>query len=353
MQLANGNAWPPCNLHSSARRPRAQPPLENHFQPGVPRSGAAWQLQAEAVMKMRSCAPWLCLVGVLSGGLLRAAAEMEAVPGITIESIADFTAPMADQGAWLQAGDLRGWRPAGVTAEWRPYCHGSWVWTDCGWYWVSDEPWGWAAYHYGAWVDDANHGWLWVPGVEWAPAWVNWRVGADDIAWAPQGPNGQVAVPTAYVSVTASRFLDPVRPDTVTNNPEQLARTVEITNSLTREQRLVDGVTREIFFNHGPDVAMVEQATGRRLTPVPVAQAEPAYYSNSSAATTAGGLSLTVSSPPNDLSHFVSKPSFHLPQDPGGGQLPQLIPDSKAGLPYHYHPGLSPPLPVTPSPTNP
>jgi len=34
---------------------------------------------------------------------------------------------------------------------------------------VSDEPWGWACYHYGTWVDDPAVGWVWVPGVEWAP----------------------------------------------------------------------------------------------------------------------------------------------------------------------------------------
>src|SRR6476659_9177001 len=31
----------------------------------------------------------------------------------------------------------------------RPYEYGHWVWTDYGWTWVSDEPYGWATYHYG------------------------------------------------------------------------------------------------------------------------------------------------------------------------------------------------------------
>ena len=34
---------------------------------------------------------------------------------------------------------------------------------DNGWYWVSDEPFGWVAYHYGRWTRLRNVGWVWVP----------------------------------------------------------------------------------------------------------------------------------------------------------------------------------------------
>lgn len=33
-----------------------------------------------------------------------------------------------------------------------------------GWTWFSDEPFGWATYHYGRWAWDSQAGWLWVPG---------------------------------------------------------------------------------------------------------------------------------------------------------------------------------------------
>jgi len=31
-------------------------------------------------------------------------------------------------------------------------------------------------------------GWVWVPGYEWAPAWVSWRYGDEYVGWAPLPP---------------------------------------------------------------------------------------------------------------------------------------------------------------------
>ena len=59
-----------------------------------------------------------------------------------------------------------------MPAGWRPYYYGRWEWTTEGWLWVSDEPFGWATYHYGRWSFDGGLGWFWVPGYQWAPAWV-------------------------------------------------------------------------------------------------------------------------------------------------------------------------------------
>jgi hypothetical protein len=28
-------------------------------------------------------------------------------------------------------------------------------------------------------------GWAWIPGLEWAPAWVTWRVDGTVVGWAP------------------------------------------------------------------------------------------------------------------------------------------------------------------------
>jgi hypothetical protein len=45
------------------------------------------------------------------------------------------------------------WIPyANRTAGWRPYFYGSWVYTDWGWTWQSDEAWGAGPYHYGRWA---------------------------------------------------------------------------------------------------------------------------------------------------------------------------------------------------------
>jgi len=76
-----------------------------------------------------------------------------------------------------------------VDARWRPYTEGRWRYLrDRGWYFDSDEPFAWAVYHYGRWVDDDRLGWCWVPGTKWAPAWVSWRRGDGYIGWAPLPP---------------------------------------------------------------------------------------------------------------------------------------------------------------------
>src|ERR1051326_2921207 len=94
--------------------------------------------------------------------------------GIEINAASDFYDPLTPYGEWVDVGSYgRCWHPVDVEPGWRPYCEGHWEWTDCGWYWVSDEPWSWACYHYGSWVDDPGYGWCWIPGTEWAPAWVD------------------------------------------------------------------------------------------------------------------------------------------------------------------------------------
>jgi len=104
-------------------------------------------------------------------------------------TLAAFERHLGPYGEWLLLAPYgRVWRPTGVGPGWRPYFHGEWQWTDDGWFWDSDEPWGWAVYHYGRWVLDPRYGWLWVPGVDWAPAWVAWRYGDGFVGWAPLGP---------------------------------------------------------------------------------------------------------------------------------------------------------------------
>jgi hypothetical protein len=80
------------------------------------------------------------------------------------------------------------WCPNNIPLGWRPYTVGYWENTDCGWAWASDEPWGWACYHYGRWFYETEYGWVWCPDSEWAPAWVAWRCGGDWIGWAPCPP---------------------------------------------------------------------------------------------------------------------------------------------------------------------
>lgn len=104
-------------------------------------------------------------------------------------SFGGFYSSLGPHGEWISVdAGLYAWRPVNVAVGWRPYQIGRWVWSDDGWYWDTDEPWGWATYHYGRWYCDDYYGWLWIPGYDWAPAWVEWRYGGDYIGWAPLGP---------------------------------------------------------------------------------------------------------------------------------------------------------------------
>ncbi|MGA9115540.1 MAG: DUF6600 domain-containing protein [Bacteroidota bacterium] len=100
-----------------------------------------------------------------------------------------FYSSLEPHGRWIPVeGGFYAWQPIRVHPGWRPYFAGRWIWTELGWYWLSEEPWGWATYHYGRWHYDDYYGWVWIPGSEWAPAWVEWRFGDGFVGWAPLGP---------------------------------------------------------------------------------------------------------------------------------------------------------------------
>jgi uncharacterized protein YraI len=96
---------------------------------------------------------------------------------------------LSPHGSWTWIQGRYVWVPGGVDRGWRPYTRGRWVYTDRGWTWVSNEPFGWATYHYGRWGFSDRVGWFWVPGNQWAPAWVSWRQSDDYLAWAPLPPS--------------------------------------------------------------------------------------------------------------------------------------------------------------------
>lgn len=97
-----------------------------------------------------------------------------------------FYESLAPYGEWVQMPPYGWvWIPYDVSYDWRPYTNGYWIWTDAGWTWMSDEPFGWATYHYGRWNYSSYYGWYWVPGTQWGPAWVGWRRGNGFIGWAP------------------------------------------------------------------------------------------------------------------------------------------------------------------------
>src|SRR6266568_2239386 len=66
-----------------------------------------------------------------------------------------FYTKLDPYGTWFETSDYGYvWQPreAESSRNWRPYTSGRWVYTDAGWTWISEEPFGWATYHYGRWT---------------------------------------------------------------------------------------------------------------------------------------------------------------------------------------------------------
>lgn len=139
----------------------------------------------------------------------------EPLPGSDI-TLPYFQTQLAPYGGWV---DIPGygpcWRPsvAAQDPNWRPYFTGGhWEYTDDGWFWRSDYPWGEYVFHYGRWARDPRFGWVWIPGYHWGPGWVCWRNADAEgyCGWAPLPPgarfelgvglmwNGRVAVDTDF-----------------------------------------------------------------------------------------------------------------------------------------------------------
>ncbi|MFY9826811.1 MAG: DUF6600 domain-containing protein [Thermoanaerobaculia bacterium] len=187
--------------------------------------------------------------------------------GHTSVDVGFFYDDLASYGHWIQRPRYGWvWTPRVAVRTWRPYEYGHWVWTDLGWTWVSDEPFGWATYHYGRWYDDPDYGWGWVPGDQWAPAWVDWQASDDYVGWAPLPPaydyrpgvlvNLDIA-PVDFVFVPAGRFLD-TRLVNYAVPSWQCAQIYRGTRSFTRYQNFNNRV-----FNAGFPVDRVQRWTGR------------------------------------------------------------------------------------------
>jgi hypothetical protein len=182
-------------------------------------------------------------------------------------------------GNWYEVSDYGYvWQPDVATdTNWRPYTDGYWAYTDQGWTWVSYEDFGWATYHYGRWARLADYGWVWVPGTEWAPAWVSWRTGGDYVGWAPLPPTGggevvyesrpitghvdvEFGIGPAYYNFIDLQYIgEPVLRDRILpydRNVTVINNTVNVTN-ITYNNSTV--------YNYGPDYATVSRYSVRPI----------------------------------------------------------------------------------------
>jgi len=205
-------------------------------------------------------------------------------PPIPRNDVGFFYDELSPYGDWVQTRDYGwAWFPRNVPPYWRPYTDGRWVDSEYGWTWVSNEPFGWATYHYGRWALDPRFGWLWVPGTVWGPAWVSWQQGDGYIGWAPLPPqvgfeigmgirlggfnlstgissNAYNFVPErSFLDTRLSRYMVPTA-----RNVTIIYNTTNITHYSYSNNRVV---------NRGVDVRRIEQMTGRRIQPFRVTQA--------------------------------------------------------------------------------
>ncbi|MFZ5447398.1 MAG: DUF6600 domain-containing protein [Thermodesulfobacteriota bacterium] len=123
------------------------------------------------------------------------------------EDVAMFYDELSQYGQWVEYENYGPvWRPSQVAEDWRPYTDGRWVPTNDGNVFETQEPWGWATYHYGNWMPTEGYGWVWVPGRTWYPSTVEWRTSPEDtpaesayIGWAPIPPPNYVP-PASYAA---------------------------------------------------------------------------------------------------------------------------------------------------------
>lgn len=199
-----------------------------------------------------------------------------------------FYDDLSPYGSWAQLDGVGWcWQPQVVAASpnWRPYCDsGHWLYTDAGWYWQSDYPWGWAPFHYGRWQLHERCGWVWVPDRVWGPSWVVWRNEADHCGWAPLPPHADFDARLGWrfngVRVAVD-FDFGLRPDHFTfvkfgdfnardldhrrlDRPE----VTRIYNHTTIINNYV--VQNNTVINHGIQVERVAAATHTQLRPVPI-----------------------------------------------------------------------------------
>jgi hypothetical protein len=148
--------------------------------------------------------PYLGFMAMLILGLalvLGAAVFQPAQAGT--EDTAMFYDDLAQYGEWVDYENYGPvWHPTQVESDWRPYVNGRWTPTEQGQVFETQEPWGWATYHYGNWMPTTSYGWVWVPGRTWYPSTVTWRASpettpVDDsyVAWAPVPPPNYVPPP--------------------------------------------------------------------------------------------------------------------------------------------------------------
>jgi len=217
---------------------------------------------------------------VFCAALVISTGAAQAQPDNVQVSFGFFYSSLSSYGDWVRVdAGYDAWRPYRVARGWRPYVDGRWVWTSYGWYWMSYEPYGWAVYHYGRWYYDDYYGWVWVPGYEWGPAWVEWRYNDDYIGWAPLPPYATFSVsvgirftrvwaaPARYWTFVGCRNFTAVRIADHAVSDERARRFFGTTRGSLRYDYDNGRVV-----NRGIETGFIERHTGNRVDRVDIAE---------------------------------------------------------------------------------
>ena len=214
------------------------------------------------------------IAAIFFAGAMAFVAPRPASAAVSV-SIDFFHHELSPYGRWVYTsryGEI--WYPTSVRSGWAPYVDGEWVYTDCGWTWVSDDPFD-APFHYGTWVWVSGYGWCWEPGYVWGPAWVSWAWTDDYIGWAPLPASfaittagyygGAVTVaPSQYVFVPANQFVG-TNVSTVRVSSAQNATILAGAQRATRFS-VSNGLVRA----GGPPASLVQRASGKSVRAVNV-----------------------------------------------------------------------------------
>jgi hypothetical protein len=193
-----------------------------------------------------------------------------------IVDVSFFYDELSPYGRWFQLDEYGWvWTPYGMSYGWRPYTNGYWVWTDWGWTWVSAWRWGWAPFHYGRWHHHARHGWLWIPGTVWAPAWVIWRHRPGWIGWSPLPPQvgWRAGFGLDFGNVNIDRVIEPHYYSFVeerlfsARNLHQHIQLEARNVSLLRDTRSIVDYSDDSgrVVNRGVAVEQIERDTGQKI----------------------------------------------------------------------------------------
>src|SRR5262249_17951723 len=158
-----------------------------------------------------------------------------------------------------------------------------------------DEPWGWATYHYGRWVFDPALGWVWIPGYDWAPAWVTWRFGGGDVGWAPPPPHANAfrfagAGDPLPFCLGPQRYLAAPLVGTHSVSVQRNVTIVNVTKNITNY-----GTVGNRIVNRGVSPAVIERASGHAVPRLKVREVASAPRPGERASIT--GHELTVFKP--------------------------------------------------------